>query len=162
MGVLSRDYALSVPEPALTTLWRVMIPFGNSVTHLLAESVTLTWLKVPTEPVFSGGKHVYFPGMAEVDGLAITFYETHDYQVSKWLENWQMLVYNVDSGVYGVPAQFKKEITVNLFSKVSTKPIKIVTYNGCWPTDKGPYELNYQEETGRIVIQAQFAVDKVK
>ncbi len=160
--VLLRDTALKAPDPALSSLWQVMIPFANGKAVLFAESVTLTWTKVPAEARFADGKHQYYPGFAELDGITITFYETHDHKVGNWLQEWQRLVYDSESGIYGYPAKYKQDITVNLFSKFSKSPAKIVTYNRCWPTDKGPYELNYSEETGRITIQAQFATDKVK
>jgi hypothetical protein len=159
MEVLNRLSALSAPEPALTSLWKVMIDSGSTL--LLAESMTLSWIKVPAEGRFAGGKNQYFPGFAEMDGLAITFYETHDHAVGKWLQEWQRQIYDPATEIYGIPGAYRKKITANLYSKYSQQAAKAVTYVDCWPTDRGPYELNYSDDTGRIVIQAQFAVNKV-
>lgn len=158
--VMLRDTALAAPDPALSSLWQVMIPYANGKATLFAETVSLTWFKIPAEGHLAGGRHLYFPGYAEVDGLAISFYETHDHKVGNWLQAWQKLIYNPETEVYGLPKDYKQTITVNLFSRFSSNAAKIVTYTGCWPTDRGPYELTYSDETGRIVIQAQFACDK--
>lgn len=159
---LERNFALDAPDPALTTLWKLQIPFGDSVNFLFAESITATFQKIPAEARFSEGSNMYYPGNADVDGISIAFYETHDHLVGSWLVEWQKMVFNNSGGVYGAPINYKKPIIANLYSKHSKKPIKVLTYEGCWPTDRGPYELNYEEETGRIKIQAQFSVDDVK
>ena len=157
---LSRQAALSAPDPALTSLWIVQVPAAG--VNVIAETMTMSFIKVPAEARFAGGKNKYYPGFAEMDGISITFYETHDHKVSAWLQEWQRQIYDPETEIYGIPAKYRKNITANLFSKASNKAAKVVTYYDCWPTDRGPYELNYSDLTGRIVIQAQFAVNKVK
>lgn len=158
---LERDFALSAPPPALKSLWKVQVNFAQSVSFLVAESMSPTFTKVPAEAHFTGGSNDYYPGNADIDGLSITFYEVHNHLVGNWLTAWQKKIYDPQSHVFGLPAEFKADIIVNLYSRQSRQPTKVLTYKGCWPTDRGPYELSYDDETGRITIVAQFAVDEL-
>ena len=151
--------ALAAPDPALSALWLIQVPFNTSVKFLAAESVTATFPKIPAEARFAAGEHVYVPGFKDIDGISITFYETDKHEVSEWLMKWQRLVFY--KGVYGSPPSYKKQVVVSLYSVGRTKPTRILTYKNVWPTDRGPYELTYSEETGRLVVQGQFSVDGV-
>lgn len=158
--LLLRERALSAPDPALSSLWIVRIPFDSSVVFLAAEDCSPTFPKIPAEARFAQGENRYYPGNKDIDGVAITFYETHDYKVSEWLKQWQYKIYK--DGVYGAPRDFMSNIIVSLYSKHQEAPVRTLTYRRAWPTDRGPYQLNYSEESGRTVIQAQFSVDGVK
>lgn len=162
MSLMSRDYALSAPDPALSTLFFVRMPqdLANTPQFLLAESVSLLVPKISAESSFSNGGYDFFPGFIENDSVSITFYETYNYAVSKWLRDWRKKVSD-GRGNYGLPVEYKKDIIVAMYSKFSTKPVNVVTYNACWPTDRAPYELNYQEESGRVTVQATFSCDNV-
>lgn len=155
--LMLRDRALSAPDPALSTLWLVQVPFNSSVTFLVAEDCTATFPKIPAESRFANGEHRYRPGFKDIDGLSITFYETYKYEVSEWLRLWQNMIYK--DGIYGVPSDYAAPITVTLYSKHQSAPVRTLKYLNAWPTDRGPYQLNYNEETGRTTVQAQFSVD---
>lgn len=155
--LLLRERALSAPDPALTTLWMVRVPFDSSLTFLAAEDCAPTFPKIPAEARFAQGEQRYYPGYKDIDGLSITFYETNDYKVSEWLMQWQKRIFN--NGVYGLPRDYMMPIIVTLYSKHQSKPVRTLSYQRAWITDRGPYQLNYSEETGRLVVQAQFAVN---
>lgn len=154
-----RKFALGAPDPANTSLWIVRVPFNSSDVFIAAETFTATTTKIPAEARFSGGRNNYYPGTADIDALSVSFYETHDYQVTKWLKKWRDLV-ELD-GIYGLPAVFKKTIYLFAYSKFNTKPERTFTYKRVWPTDRGPYEYN-QDAEGRVILQAQFSVDRVE
>lgn len=157
--LMLRDRALSAPDPALASLWMVRIPFDSSVTFLAAEDCSPTFPKIPAEARFANGEQRYRPGFKDLDGVSISFYETYDYKVSEWLKLWQRKIYY--KGVYGLPKDYMSDIVVTLYSKHKSSPIRTITYKGAWITDRGPYQLNYSDETGRVIVQAQFAVDDV-
>lgn len=160
MPSMLRSYALAAPDPALTSLWLVQIDNASAVTYLLAEQMSATFPKIPAQSRFTSGTVRHYPGMQDIDQIAITFYESHDYKVTQWLKTWTNQVKD-DNGNFGLPVTYKRNIVLNMFSKASTQPVHVVTYGGCWPTDKGAFELNYSDETGRMVIQANFSVDTV-
>lgn len=162
VGIMSRDMAMSIASPALSTLFIVRVPFITTLVEVVAEQVTATVPKIPSTPRTSNGSNTYFPGVEDVDGISITFYETEDYAVSNWLMKWRKLVYDNDTGFYGLPKDYYKPIYVDAYSTSSTSPIRSLQYIDCWPTDQGPYEYNYAEETGRITVAAQFSVNDMK
>lgn len=159
MTVSLRTYALGAPEPALSSIWIVKIPFNTQNIFIAAEQVSATVRKIPGESRFTGGRNKFYAGTSDIDSVSITFYETDDYAVSKWLYSWRKLV--EDNGIYGLPADFKKIFYVFAYSKSQPKPTRTFKYDGVWPTDRNAYEYN-QDETGRITVQAQFAVDDVE
>lgn len=157
--MLDRLSALSVEQPALTACYLVQVPFQSSVDIVIAETMTATFAKVPAEArPFMGGSR-YYPGFKDIDGVAITFYETDDFKVSEWLKQWQARIYK--NGVFGLPAAYKRPIIASLYSKSQRTPTRRLTYTNAWPTDRQAFELSYSEETGRLVVQAQFSVDDV-
>ena len=159
---LSRDAAFAVADPALNSIFIVRMPFSfNSLTELIAEQVTPTFHKTPAQARFSQGSNDYYPGTTDVDGISVTFYEAYTYSTSKWLNSWRRMVYDPITSNFGVPKSYKQNIVVEAYSRFSTSPVRTITYTGCWPTDRGPYEYNYTDETGRITVQAQFSVDSV-
>jgi hypothetical protein len=158
--MLLRDLALNAPDPALASHFLVKIPLGNYTKDIIAERVTATFPKTPANPRFNGGSNSYFPGTTDIDGLSISFRETYDYRVTKWLNEWRLLVFDQKDGTYGMPINYKKTINVVYFGAGSNKP-KDSEYLGCWPTDKGPFSCDYSDETGRLIVEVQFSVDSM-
>jgi hypothetical protein len=161
-GQLTRDDAFSIADPAIASLWIVRMPFGADLKDIVAESITMTKYKTPSVARFNGGSNSYFPGTSDIDGLAITFYETHDYRVTRYFEKWRLSVFNPESGVYGMPKDYKQSIKTELYSNLSTSPVMEYEYKYCWPTDIQAFEMNYTDETARITVQVQLSVDTVK
>lgn len=161
MITFSRSEAYRMPDPALQTLWYLTTPSSNGAAiSIAAESVSATWLKTSFRPRPADGKKLYFPDQTDIDGLNIVFYETFDFRVTRWYNSFQELVFN--DGFYGMPANYKKPFILSLFERSNTKtPIYTITYEGCAPTDRAPFNLNYEDETGRITVEAQFTVDNV-
>lgn len=158
-STLSRQLALSIKDPALASLWLLKVPFADFQVEVVAEKVQPTFNKTPANPRFNQGSNSYYPGITDIDGLSISFYEQVDYPVSMWLNTWRKLVFNPEDGVYGMPSVYKQDIVIDYFAANSSSPIKTATYSGCWPTDKAPFNLDYESAEGRIMVEAQFSVD---
>jgi hypothetical protein len=155
-----RDFALNLKDPALATNFLVRMPWSaDNLKEIVAEKVTPTFFKTPATPRFNQGSNTYFPGITDIDGLTISFYETHDMAVLKWLNKWKLEVYDPITGVYGMPDVFKKTIYVEQYSQGSVSKVLNFEYTGCWPTDTAPFNLDYSDETGVIKVEAQFSVD---
>lgn len=162
MNLLSRNLALSVPDPALASTWILKVPFADFTVQVVAEKVQPTFHKTPATPRFAQGTNTYYPGVTDIDGLSCTFYETHDLQVSQWLYNWRRLVYEPDTGVYGMPAVYKQDVIIDYYEQGNSSPVRSARYIGIWPTDEGPYPLDYESGEGRIQIEAQFSCDDMR
>lgn len=161
--MLERYLAHSLPDPAQNTLWYCSVPFTNGmVYHVLAERAAPTFSKTSFRPRPAAGRQKYYPEATDIDGINITFYETFDFRVTNWLHSWRKLVVD-DDGNHGPPALFKKEIIFRLYARDNlSKPSMTMIYTGCAPTDQTAYELSYEDETGRITIEAQFSVDRME
>lgn len=160
--MLDRYLAHSLPDPAQNSLWYCTVPFTNSqVYHVLAERISLTFPKTPFRQRHRDGAFSYFPETKDIDGINVSFYETSDYRVTKWLDVWRKLIRDND-GNYGAPALFKQEIVAQLFSRDKlTSPVLTLRYIGCAPSDQTPFEMTYEDEAGRVIVEAQFSVDDV-
>lgn len=159
-GLLHRIHALEVKDPAFAFRWFVYVPDAGGLYQCIAEKLTATFPKVPAKSRFTSGRVNYFPDNNEIDGLTITFYETYDYDVTRWLSRWCGKIVHED-GSYGVPNDYKKEIIAQLLLPGSDTPSLTLTYKGAWPTDRGAYNLAYDDESGRITVEAQFSVDEL-
>lgn len=159
--MLYQQFALGAVDPALSTRWYVLVPGATSPTFAVAESVNVTFRKIPSKSRYRTGKNANYADNSEIDGITIVFFETADFQVTKWLKKWREMVFHPD-GTYGLPAQFKKDITVQLLGIDSMSPKMTVKYTGCWPTDQSPWALDYEAADGRIKVEAQFAVDDME
>lgn len=161
--MLERLLAHSLPDPAQSTLWYLSVPFTNNmVYHVLAERVSATFYKNPFRPRLTDGSNNYFPEVSDIDGINVTFYETFDYRVTKWLQEWRKLIKD-SAGNYGLPGIYKKEMTVRMYSRDDLTNHRLaLTYLGVAPSDQTPFELNYDDETGRTTVEAQFSVDDVE
>lgn len=161
MGMITRDAALALKEPALSTLWVMEFPFATGVAHLTAERVTATWPKVPSRPRATAGSNTYFPETSDIDGISAALYETEDYAVTRWYQQWQFLVHDAN-GNYGVPSAYKKDCIARLYKRSNlTSPVLTLRYQGVWPTDKNAFELTYDDEAGRLTVELQFSTDSV-
>lgn len=161
--MLERYLAHGLPDPAQNTLWYAWFPFTNGmVYHVLAEQITPTFPKTPSKPRPTDGSMTYYPDTSDIDGLNCTFYESFDLRVCAWLRAWRKLVVD-NEGNYGVPAIYKKEVVVQLYSCDDLRtPIKTMRYHGIFPTDQTPLTLSYDEESGRITVEAQFSADSME
>lgn len=162
MTTLNRIHALGAPDPALSTRFFCFFPdVGEDIYMALALKVQATFPKVPAKSRHTHGSVRYFPDNNEIDGLSITFYETYDFKVTKWLSRWRGLIVHED-GSYGVPTDYQKDIVVQCFLPGSDSPAMVFTYKECWPTDQNPFDLQYEDENGHLLIDAQFSTNKVE
>lgn len=158
--MLERYLAHSLPDPAQNTLWYLICPFtNNQIYHVLAERISATFPKNAFRPRHSEGSFDYFPETSDIDGINISFYETFDFRVTAWLDKWRKLIKDPE-GNYNPPILFKREFELQLFSRDNmTSPTMTILYQGVAPSDQTPIELAYEDETGRIMVEAQFSVD---
>lgn len=160
-GVLNRIHAFGLKDPALTQRWFLYVPDAGDLYQCIAEKITATFPKIPAKSRFTHGRMNYFPDNNEIDGISVTFYETYDYDVTRWLSRWRGRVVHED-GTYGVPSDYKKDVTAQMFLPGSEQPALTLVYKGAWPTDKGAFEFSYEDDSGRIMVEAQFSVDEVE
>lgn len=126
--------------------------------RIIAEQVSFSYANTGQNKRFGGGKSTYYPDMTEISGASLTFYEDVNYSVTRYLFQWKGAIFG-DDGSYGLPGDYKRDITLECFSYTNdSSPVLVGTLKGCWPTDQSPLDLNYTSE-GRVTVQCQFSVD---
>lgn len=162
---LDRSFGERLADPALA--WRYlakwpeipgieqpMIP--NS--WVIAESIAIPHPSIPATPRFSGGSMTYFPEFADIESINVSFYESQYYQALRYIMQWRSLI--LDSrGNYGLPRDFKKELSVLIFSSEDSRsPVIIGRVEGAWPSEVNAIEYSYENED-RIRLEVTFSVD---
>ena len=151
----------SIKDPAIQTRWRVLMPDQKREWQYMAESVEAVFRGVSSKARYSQAKSRHFPDASEIDTLNINFYETYDFEVTKYLYKWRHKIRSVD-GFYGMPQDYERDIYVDMLHYDIDKPIARFKYLKCWPIDASPLSLNYEDSTGRVQVSATFRVDEMQ
>lgn len=157
MSPFLRELASRVLDPALQSRWLCYVG-DNTPENLVVESVTPAFPQIASESRFYAGQTLDFPGVVAVSAISITFYENDRQDVSHWLNQWRLSVYNRETQVFGLPSQYMKDIRIELYPVTDDGPVAELLMRQCWPSDQQPPELNYSNPEGRIMAVANFAV----
>lgn len=156
--MLTMEAALAIKDPALQSRWFIRVPDISSPYECVAESAEISFTRMPQKGRHYQGRERFYPDFVSIDSVTINFYETWDFQTSRWLKKWRSRIYKSD-GAFGVPAEFKRDIYADMYRLDSNTPVLTLHLIGCWPTDKIPFSLTYDDEVGRIQCGVMFSVD---
>lgn len=157
--MLSQQAALLIKDPALLSRWWITIEGTNEPYECVAETAELSFFKTPQKGRHFQGTQRFYPDFKDIDGITITFYETFDYQVTKFIETWRSQVVRGD-GIYGIPVEYKRKISALMYLMDKNEPVITFEMEGCWPTDKLPLSLTYEDEVGRAQVGVMFSIDE--
>ena len=156
---LTSDFADSVPDPALTHQWLVRFPNSTNAYSSIPEEMNVSFTKIPAKPRHNAGTNTYFPDFYDISAISVTFYETKDFDCTKWIRDWRKKIVNHSDGVYGVSDEYKVDATLELYSIDSETPVLTITLKGVWPTEQNDWQLSYDDAEGRIKCIVPFSVD---
>lgn len=153
--------AIARPDPLLNFRWVINgdLPFGVmfGVDHSYVQSIDLPFGNITSGNQFMGGGYNYFPQFHDTSAFNMSMYPDSQGKTLKWILHWKSMVKNLKSNLYGLPKDFKKDISVALLDS-KANPIIIGTLRGCWPTDTGNISLNYDGASTLEFTQA-FSID---
>lgn len=158
---LAKSIARSLEDPALQGRWFTYVEGINKPTEVLVEHVTVPWHKTQPTARYTAGTFRHYPGAMDVDGIQMVFYEVWDYRVTKWLNDWRRLVYDPETGIFGLPKKYRKEFVTEFYPPHNESPTMRRSYAGCFPIEQPPFEMTYAEVDGRVTVSALFAVNRV-
>jgi len=153
-------------EPLFNFQWYCMgLPFGGEADYV--ETINLPFPSLNMKPVFGAGIYAQFAGFQEISAFDITFHEDVSLRTRKWLAGWLSLIRNQDTGAYGLPSAYKRDISIALYSgrgptkDQAVKPVARATLLNCWPVQSGPWDLT---NTGAeaLKVQQNFATDGMR
>lgn len=153
--------ALLVKDPALACRWWVQVPTDtvSSPFECIAENIEISFAKTPAKGRHFQGTQRFYPDIRDIDSVTITFYETFDHQVGKWLQRWRSKI-NRDDGSYGYPVDYKKDILAHMYRLDANEPVLTYKLEGAWPTDRATITMNYDDEVARVQVISVFSIDK--
>ena len=162
--LITRKHALSLEEPAIDWRWFVYMPPVEGITidvsKIVAENVSFPFRNVQSQPRFLGGTYKKYPGMSEVENVDISFYENHKFSITSYLEKWRKLIYDSETGIYGMPVNYKKDIYLEIYDSQGNLGFKGILI-GARPTGQNNFDLDYTSG-GRLNVTASFAIDNTK
>lgn len=106
------------------------------------------------------GKNAYYAGYMDGSTFTLTFFEYHDWRVTRWLEQWRKRIYDSESGCYGVKDEYAGQAVVSLLDLSRRAPMIRALVKNIWPTQTNPIQLGGLGE--RITIQQEFSQDDIE
>lgn len=82
-GALDKVRGLDIQHP---TLWYMEVYDGDIELKYRIQSTSLSWPSLETQR--NGARSLYYSNYNEVEDFSVTFLETEDFAVTKWLEGW--------------------------------------------------------------------------
>ena len=160
LGIELRE-GLTRPDPLLTFRWVARdVPFGEQfgVTPAYIETFELPFNNVKADGVFMGGGYQYFPMFHDISAFGVTFYGDSQNRVIRYLNHWKSRVKNFKTGIYQLPGYYKRRWLVSLLDPAGNE-VATAELSGCWPADTGQISLDYNDGSGRILLNQNFSVD---
>ena len=192
---MSINQVFSVSQPQYNNLWEFAIvpdilstglsavgpvDIGRAIKmRLLAQSLTIPFLGFETEKRSTGTTH--FSGYTPESSISVTFYETKDFTVLNYFENWRDTIYDQDRRVWkkgnnrrwgiitllqpvfsGLGGRALDAIGVNTpqdIAGIRFQPSKIYRLSGLVPTSIGDIELSYDNGEA-MTITVEFELDQ--
>ena len=156
IGLLSKR-----PDPLLSTHWYVKVmpksALAYQVDYSYVETIDLPFNEIKSGAHFSGGGYTYFPEFHDISSFSINFYADSEGRVLKWLNNWRSRVKDFGSGLYGMPGDYKENITVALLT-ATQKVVATVDLIGIWPASLSNLSLG-NADPSKLELSATFSVD---
>lgn len=157
--MLSLQAALLIKDPALVSRWFITTDGTSGPYECVAETAELSFHKTPAKGRHFQGTQRFYPDFKDIDGITITFYETHTFDVTKWLKRWRAQIVRSD-GAFGLPIEYKRKMSAYMYTLEKNIPVVTFEMTGVWPTDKLPFSLTYDDEVGRLQVAAMFSIDQ--
>lgn len=145
-------------DPLLNFQYEVI--FDHSffpVSRLYANDVKVEGITIEGNQQYTAGQFTKYAGKVTNGDLTISFYEDRKLTVGNNLQKWAQKVYNRSTRTYGLPANYKTNITINILDHNNIYG----TYRalGVWPeVILPPYSFDI-EDSKVITIECKFFCD---
>lgn len=150
--------------------WYCILPTvdGKSLPWYYVTAANTPHRKFNVETLKRNGHSAHFVESYETTGsLQLSFFLDSSSKAHYYLKAWQRLIMKddnpalaVNQGIWGLPAAYKKSITVAVMS-VDRKDLLIFKYIGCFPSDPTALDLTAGSETP-LELKVDFQVEDVE
>lgn len=123
------------------------------------EEVTLPFIEFEQVSNYRAGKQYHFAHHYNIGTLGLKFYEDSYGTSTQYLTHWQSIIQSQSSGLYRLPKDYKKTISIWVLD-VSKLTVMCLVYTGCWPTRLDTMQLG-SLNGDRVIVGAEFSVDEM-
>lgn len=146
---------LNTHDPFFGFRWRFKsFPFGLDPKYI--EKVTVPWATYESIPIYGQGSNNYYHSVQDIDAINVTFYEDTELTVTRMLVEWRKIIQ--EDGYYGLPADYKFDLEVELLANNSDTVIGVFKGFGAWPSAIDGMNLAY-DSSERVSISVTFTLD---
>lgn len=131
--------------------------FGRTIPKEYCLSATLPMPTLGTQQKQHGGHVITLPSTSEISGFDLTLHEDQKGTSFKYIMSWMEHVQNPHSGGFYLPANYKRNLMVQLQNDRGEVAIRAELV-GVWPTSPSPISLE-GNSSDAIKIQCGFAID---
>ena len=155
----------ALPDPLLSIDWDINMPFNLNSTYVEEVSTPMVMNLNPGAPIRRGPYSIFMAESVEAPPVSMTFYEDRKLTVSNWLRSWQSLIYDFQTGGFGVPGNsasangYKRVITLTPKDTTQTT-VGTIYLIGIWPTSADSVTFN-SDTTSRIQMRVNFQLERV-
>jgi hypothetical protein len=146
------------PDPLLAFKWVVVapyLPFGLPSTYVESLDLPFNNLSIG-DGWYRAATFTYFPSTINISSFNIVLYEDDRATALGWVETWKSKVRNPNTGKYGLPSKYKKDLKVTLLD-TNNELVLTTTLQGIWPAETSSWPLGQSNE--RLTLTQTFSVD---
>lgn len=152
------------PDPLMSFNWWADMPILNgspmpSIGWEYVEEAVLPFISFDQISNYRAGKNYHFAQKYNIGNLQLKFYEDSNATVSQYLNTWQSMILNTQSGLFYFPKDYKKTISIWVLD-VTKLTVMCLDYTGCWPLNPDTYSFG-SAQSERIVAGCEFSVDEL-
>jgi hypothetical protein len=149
-------------DPLLAFNWYCDLPAinGTQLSWEFIEEITLPFVEFDQVSNYQAGKMFHYAHHHSIGTLSMKFYEDSQGSTTKYLDEWRRAIISLDSGLYSLPSEYKKVISVTVLD-VSKLTVMFLQYTGCWPLRGDPLAL-ISGSSDRVNPSAEFSVDEMR
>lgn len=156
---------LTIKKSFLSTI-SSLLSANSQTSHvkLVCESITLPgMIDLGRQEKYVNGQQIIFPDIPSHETAVAVFYESEDYSTLNYFRAWRKYVYNPDSRVYGVPADYAwpvEFIALPITDYEDVHRYMSIKLLSCWPVSV--QKLSYGNTTDRIRLEVEFAFQQME
>jgi hypothetical protein len=135
----------------------------NTLSSFMVQSAQLPGSSITPIEVPYFGRKIRVAGDRTFEPWTVTIINDEDFKIRHALETWHhrinTLVGNLNSTGSPAPDNYKKRAAVHQYSKVGDEPIRTYQFEGMFPTEITPIELNWNDTDQIEIFQVTFVYD---
>jgi hypothetical protein len=149
-------------DPLLSFNWYCDLPLidGTELSWEFVEEATLPFIEFEQTSIYRAGKQYHYPHHYNIGTLSLKLYEDSQGIATRYLDAWRRKIVDPDSGLFYLPKDYKKTITVTILDQAKATAM-FLEYTGCWPMRSDAYQMT-SGSAERIAPSVEFSVDEIR